>query len=92
MPAYGPYALRAAVFALALTAICLLIDPIWKWLMAYEAVSYIPKWLALVLGSVHSPSFMGLFAGLFLEWFILGLLVSLIFWMLRSTRQGESST
>jgi hypothetical protein len=92
LPVFGSYAFRAALFALALTAVCLLIDPIWKWLMAYEAVSFMPKWLALALGSVHSPSFMGLFAGLFLEWFLLGLLASLVFWMLKSTRQGESAT
>ena len=92
MPGFGSYALRAAVSALGLSAVCLLIDPVWRWLLSYELVGFIPKWLAFVLGGVHSPSFIGLFAGLFLEWFVLGLLVSLVLWMLKNTRRGESAT
>ena len=92
MPAFRSYALRAAWFALALSAASLLIEPVWKQLLSYEAFSFIPKWLALALGSVHSPSVIGLFAGLFLEWFVLTLLVSLMFWILKSTRKGESAT
>jgi hypothetical protein len=72
------HASRAALFALGATAVCLLFDPIWHWLISHEAVGFIPKALAVVLGGVHNPSFMGLFAGLFLEWFVVGLLGSVL--------------
>ena len=92
MPTFRAYVQRAALCALALSAACLLVDPVWMWLLSHELVGLIPRWLAFTFGTVHSPSFIGIFAGLFLEWFVIGLLVSLVLWTLKSRGRSESAT
>ena len=92
VPTFGSYVLRTAVAAVVLSAACLLFNPILASLLAHEFVGFMPKWLALTFGTVHSPSFVGLFAGLFLEWFALGLLLSVVLWMLKTRGHGESAT
>ena len=83
MVAFKPYAMRAAVAALAATALCLIADPVWRWLLSVEIVGFIPKALALTLGTVHNPSFLGLFMGFFVEWLAVCLLAALTLWQLK---------
>ena len=60
MPAFGFYVVRTGVASLALSAACLLFNPILTALLSHQFFGFIPKWLALTFGTVHSPSFVGL--------------------------------
>jgi hypothetical protein len=91
MASFKPYVLRVAVLALLVTAVCLLIDPAWRWLLSFEPVGFIPKALAITLGGVHSPSFLGLFLGVFLELFVVGMLGAVPFW-LQNNRGAKNAT
>ena len=91
MQGFKPYAFRALVFALAASVVCVLFNDLLAFLLAQDAVGFVPKLLALSLGGVHSPSYFGLFAGFFLEWAVLALLVASLFWILSRSR-GRSAT
>ena len=71
MAAFKSYARRAAIFATCITALSLLSDPLWQWLVSLDVVGYPPKILAVLLGGVHNPSLIGLFVGFFIEWFVI---------------------
>jgi hypothetical protein len=92
MPTFGAYLRLTALVALALSTACLLFNPILSTLLSHHVLGFVPKSLALALGTVHSPSYLGLFVGLFLEWVVLGLLVSVVLWMLKTRGRGEGAT
>jgi hypothetical protein len=70
----------------------MLVDRFLMSLLSYEFVGFVPIWLAITFGTVHSPSFVALFVGLFLEWFVLGLLVCVVLWMQKTRGRPESAT
>jgi len=88
---FKPYASRALVIAVAATAVSVLSNDLLALLLANDTIGFIPKHLALSLGSVHSPSYLGLFAGLFLEWAAVAVLGALVFWVL-TKRRSQSAT
>jgi len=92
MAAFKSCASRAAIFAACVTALSLLSDPLWQWLVSLHVVGYPPKMLAVLLGGVHNPSLIGLFAGFFLEWFVVGAVCLLAWDAVKRRRASTNAT
>jgi hypothetical protein len=84
MRPFQPYLARAALFSLGATALPLLSREATGFVLSIDVVAYVPRVLALSLGSVHAPSYAGLFIGLFVEWFLLAIVVASILWFIRT--------
>jgi len=92
MTPFRPYASRALIFAVAASVLTVLFTDVLALLLAHEAIGFLPKYFALSFGTVHSPSYLGLFAGFFFEWAVIGLFGAFGVWLLARRRSEQSAT
>jgi hypothetical protein len=86
MRSFKYYAIGAAIFAVAATIACVLSKE--TFFSSFDAFVLLPIFLAIVFsGNVHQPSDLGMYLGLFLNWFIVGLAVSGVFWFIRRAKK-----
>ena len=56
-----------------------------------DAVGFLPGMFAITLGTVHSPSYFGIFLAIFIEWLAVSLPLALLWWGING-RWKENAT
>ena len=74
-----------------MSAVSVLFNDVLGWLFS-NFLGLFAKGLAIAFGGVHSPSYLAAFAGFFLQWYLLLLLVALAGWGVMTLRRPNSAS
>ena len=92
MPTFRPYATGAAIFAVGVTATCVLSDSAWAWIQNVEALVLLPKLIAILSwGQAPVVTLVAMLIGFFLQTFVLGVIVLIPFWALSNRRERNAT-
>jgi len=91
MSSFKPYAARALLIAVAASVLSIISNDVLAVLLGHDLIGFVPSYLAVSLGSVHGPSYLGFFVGFLLQWAALAVLGALAIWAVARLRRPHST-
>jgi hypothetical protein len=88
---FKPYLISAIAFAALFTAL-IMNKGVGAFVGKFDILVFVPVVTAILIsGNAHAPSEFGIYLGFFIEWFIVGVALGAVVWLIRRRRTDAAT-